>query len=403
MVDSPTDFARETWSLYGVGLFLVVLRYIARIRRFGIKNLQFDDYMMFNGIIWYTIMCVAFNRVMSGGGSNFMTEEETLALTPESIKDRIVGSKWVFVTEHSMLLAIWSMKACMLHLYASITEGLPQRKYVNYVAVYTVASFVGCEIALFTACTPTSQYWAVPPQNGTYLSSSSSPSSLTTNTNPSLPVQCASYQFFEIIQGCLNIPGDIAMLTIGIPILASIRLPTQQKAILLIIFGMGFFIIVAAILTKIYCLVPGLISYVYMNWYFREASVAVYVTNLPTIWPLLREIFPAMQTWGSSKTKVTSNMMSGSKAWGAAGGGSSKVRIGSRDFHMSSMQKGGMRAESQERINGDSDSGENQEGRIEIQRDVTFEMKTETIATGDEEQARNGWKRNDIKTSVRGR
>tara|TARA_R110002060_G_scaffold36860_1_gene47878 strand:+ start:206 stop:439 length:234 start_codon:yes stop_codon:yes gene_type:complete len=77
--------------------------------------------MMFNGIIWYTLMCVAFNRVMSGGGSNYMTEEETAALTPESIKDRILGSKWVFVTEHSMLLAIWSMKACMLHLYASIT------------------------------------------------------------------------------------------------------------------------------------------------------------------------------------------------------------------------------------------------------------------------------------------
>lgn len=66
------------------------------------------------------------------------------------------------------------------------------------------------------------------------------------------------------------------------------------------------------------------------------------------------------------------------------------------------MSKGGMRAESQERINNDTDSGENQDGRIEIQRDVTFEMKTERIATGDEEQARNGWKRNDIKTSVRG-
>ncbi|KAL2064622.1 hypothetical protein VTL71DRAFT_3759 [Oculimacula yallundae] len=377
MTQTATAFARETWSLYGVGLFLVVLRYIARIRRFGIRNLQFDDYMMFNGMVWYTLMCIAFNKVMSGGGSNYMTDEELLSLTPETIIDRVRGSKWVFVTEHSMLLAIWSMKACMLHLYASITEGLPQRKYVTYVAIYTVASLIGCEIALFTACTPTSQYWAVPPENS----------------------QCATYQFFEIIQGCLNIPGDIAMLAIGIPILASIRLPMQQKAILLVIFGMGFFIIVAALLTKVYCLVPGLISYVYMNWYFREASVAVYVTNLPTIWPLLREIFPAMQTWGSSKTKVTSNPMTGSKAWGGTG---SRARINSVDgFHMSSMNKGSMRAESQERIN-DTDSGENQDGRMEIQRDVTFEMKTERVTAADEEQARNGWKMNDIKTSVRG-
>ncbi|CZT51145.1 uncharacterized protein RSE6_12246 [Rhynchosporium secalis] len=379
MAETAEAFARETWTLYGVSCCLVVLRYTARIRRFRIMNLQFDDYMMLNGMIWYTVMCVAFNKVQSGGGSNYMTDDQVLALTPEIIIERIRGSKWVFVTEHSMLLAIWSMKACMLHLYASITQGLPQRRYVNYVAFYTAISFVGCEIALFTACTPIYQYWAVPPANS----------------------QCATYQFFEIIQGSLNIPGDIAMLAIGIPILASIRLPIQQKAILLMIFGMGFFIIISAILTKIYCLVPGLISYIYMNWYFREASVAVYVTNLPTIWPLLREVFPAMQSWGSSKTKVTSNPMTGSKGWGGTGKGR-RARINSVDgFQLSGLNKGGVKAESQERIN-DSDSAECQEGRIKIQKDVTFEVKTERVTPDDEEQGRNGWKTNDIQTSVRG-
>lgn len=77
--------------------------------------------MMLNGVVWYTILCIAFNKVASGGGSNFMTPEEEAALTPEIIKERISGSKWVVVSEHSMLIAIWSMKACMLHLYASIT------------------------------------------------------------------------------------------------------------------------------------------------------------------------------------------------------------------------------------------------------------------------------------------
>lgn len=70
------------------------------------------------------------------------------------------------------------------------------------------------------------------------------------------------------------------------------------------IFGMGVFVIIAAILTKVYCLVPSLISYVYMNWYFREATVSMLVTNLPLVWSLLREIFPAIRSrsGGSKKT-----------------------------------------------------------------------------------------------------
>lgn len=56
---------------------------------------------------------------------------------------------------------------------------------------------------------------------------------------------------------------------------------------------MGAFVITAAILTKVFNLSnvwdPG-----YMLWYTRESSVAVYVGNLPLIWPLLREWFPAL-------------------------------------------------------------------------------------------------------------
>lgn len=81
---------------------------------------------------------------------------------------------------------------------------------------------------------------------------------------------------------------------IGIPPILSARLSLQQKIILGIIFGMGGFVIVAATLRAIYCLVPSLVSYVYMNWYFREASVAIYVTTLPGIWVFLKDMFPVI-------------------------------------------------------------------------------------------------------------
>ena len=106
----------------------------------------------------------------------------------------------------------------------------------------------------------------------------------------------------------MNIPGDIAMLIIAIPLLVSLQLPRRQKAILIFIFGLYGLVIVFAILTKLYCLVPSLVSYNYINWYFREASIAVYATNIPAAWPLKLWMFPGLER---SKSKSQSRPQTG--------------------------------------------------------------------------------------------
>lgn len=98
-----------------------VLASIAQIRRLGIRGLQIDDYLVIFGAAWYTVLCVAFNQMLQGAGSNLMTPEEVEALTPEITRERVLGSKWVFVTEHAMLLTIWSMKIALLLLYTRLT------------------------------------------------------------------------------------------------------------------------------------------------------------------------------------------------------------------------------------------------------------------------------------------
>ena len=95
------------------------------------------------------------------------------------------------------------------------------------------------------------------------------------------------------------------MLMTAVPILLQVNLPTKQKLILIFVFGMGIFVIVAGILTKIYCLVPGLVSYVYMNWYFREATISMLVTSLPLVWSLVREVFPRIDSWVRSTSNKT--------------------------------------------------------------------------------------------------
>jgi hypothetical protein len=158
-----------------------------------------------------------------------------------------------------------------------------------------------------------------------------------------LPDQCSSYQYYEIVQGCLSISADIFMLIVAIPMMVQVRVPLKQKMILVILFGMGIFVIVAAILNKIYCLVPSLISYVYMNWYFREATVAILVTNLPLVWSLLRDVFPALKSWTGGSKRGTDRYKS--QPWTNSKnsrpyGPQSQLRSGDfnmQDFHTASV------------------------------------------------------------------
>jgi hypothetical protein len=120
---------------------------------------------MLFGVVWYTILCVALNEVASGGGSNLLTDEEKKQLTPSTTAERERGSKWVFVSEHAFILCVWACKACMLVIYARITEGLKQRKWINWIAIYVAIGFVATELSLFLICRPLSQYWAVPTDN----------------------------------------------------------------------------------------------------------------------------------------------------------------------------------------------------------------------------------------------
>jgi hypothetical protein len=131
---------------------------------------------------------------------------------------------------------------------------------------------VATEIAFFTACTPFSGYYAMPPPDP----------------------QCTTLQHYAIVQACFNISSDTLMLFIPLPLITRLAVPLKQKCILLIIFSMGTFVIIAAILTKYFNL-SNIWDPSYMMWYTRESSVAVYVSNLPMIWPLILEWIPSLR------------------------------------------------------------------------------------------------------------
>ncbi|KAK5240738.1 hypothetical protein LTR16_010235 [Cryomyces antarcticus] len=120
------NFRTETWTEYAFGIAFIVLRLVARARKLGgVRNWQIDDWIAFQTIFWYTLLIVSLNKVVFGGGSNFMSSDELAALTPETKAERINGSKWVLVSEEAMIMAIWSCKVCMVIIYRRLTYEIP--------------------------------------------------------------------------------------------------------------------------------------------------------------------------------------------------------------------------------------------------------------------------------------
>jgi hypothetical protein len=231
------------------------------------------------------MLIVCLNVISSVGGSNLYEPADFPTFTPEDIQERIKGSKIVIVSEQvrlfplicfrtclidiqAILNVIYTIKACMLFMYTRLTLGLQIQRMVFYLAIYVSIGWCATEIAFFTACRPFVGYWAMPPPNP----------------------QCTTLQHYAIVQACFNISSDSLMLAIPISLLLKLHVPWRQKAVLVLIFSMGIFVILAAILTKVFNL-SNVWDPSYMLWYTREASVAVYVSNLPMIWPIIREWF----------------------------------------------------------------------------------------------------------------
>ncbi|KAE8402972.1 hypothetical protein BDV37DRAFT_272519 [Aspergillus pseudonomiae] len=102
--------------------------------------------------------------------------------------------------------------------------------------------------------------------------------------------QCSTYFNHMIVSAVFNISSDLIMLCIPLPLFIRSRLRLGKKIAVCGVFGLGFIVVLMAVLNRYYSL-STLGSMVFMRWYAAELSTAVYVANLPLMWPLIRVIF----------------------------------------------------------------------------------------------------------------
>ncbi|KAE8353470.1 hypothetical protein BDV28DRAFT_164924 [Aspergillus coremiiformis] len=243
----------ESWTLYVIGKVAIYRRitYLVASRRIAQKSwkkLQIDDYLMMVTLVTFTGVIVCVNETAEHG-SNYIPLDKATALTPEQHEDAIYGSKMTFIMEQFTLASLWLVKACLLSIYNRLTLGLREHLAVKVLAVYVATTFVIIELLLLLVWCgpPVTMYWEVPARDS----------------------QCATYYHHLILTSTFNISSDLMMLCIPIPLIIRSRISLQRKFILCGVFSLGLVV----------------------RWYVAEVSTAVYVANVPLLWPLLREVF----------------------------------------------------------------------------------------------------------------
>lgn len=148
---------------------------------------------------------------------------------------------------------------------------------------YVVISFAVMEILYFGYwCQPFHNYWAVPTPN----------------------VQCNAATNHLILNTTFNLTSDVIMLAVGLPMFLRLNLPWQKKYPLILVFSLGIFVILAAILNKVYSFTQPFGS-LWSFWYVRESSTALLVANLPFVWNFWRRLGGFSSVIGGSKKGTT--------------------------------------------------------------------------------------------------
>lgn len=78
--------------------------------------------------------------IISHTSSNLIDPNDTTELTPENIKERAYGSKWVLVVEQMQIVTIWTIKFCLLIMYNRLTS-VPSRPIVIEVLIGIVLTY----------------------------------------------------------------------------------------------------------------------------------------------------------------------------------------------------------------------------------------------------------------------
>ncbi|RDA91588.1 hypothetical protein CP533_5984 [Ophiocordyceps camponoti-saundersi (nom. inval.)] len=305
---AATDSAPSEGLIYfAIEAILIILRLSMRWRIQTFRRLAIDDFLMAFALILDIIglvascivVFVAHGLANSGYGTperqkpatrlhrlthNFrhsMTDNERASLSPNSseFRLRVEGSKGHLTGWSSFAALLWCLKLCWLFFYKRLGHRVHNMALkVNIGIGFCVVTFVALISVILFGCVPFEKSWQINPDPG------------------------ASSSLQAWVMLVCDVATDLYITLIPIPMIWHVRISKVYKIGLIIMFCGG-------ILTMTFSIIRGVI--ILKNnealtefaavWSDREAFVAVIVTNVPVLVPLIRQTF-----WGISDKSVSS-------------------------------------------------------------------------------------------------
>ncbi|KAI9044866.1 uncharacterized protein KD926_011039 [Aspergillus affinis] len=339
------DFTIEAFTLLGLAIVTIVVRVIARYLTVGLKNFQFDDYLMPVAGIVYSFETAAAYCVgawWQGLANNSMTDHQRMTLDPasEEYRLRVGGSKTQVVGWSLYTTLLWLLKTCMAMFFSRVTyanycTALFPQAYLRYFAMlihqddnraglvnmtirirlaylFIAATYIAVICSILFGCHPISKNWQIYPDPGNYC-------------------QPAVSHIDVYVTVTLNVATDVYLISIPTPMLFKARLPWREKLELLVLFSGGIFVMAAGILRCVLIVTAGANGASQAgSWACRETFVAVIIGNAPMIYPLFRRM-ARRAGWYITDT------------YGYGGGGSQSYQLSEGDGkvindHTSTMQ-----------------------------------------------------------------
>ncbi|KAI3573673.1 hypothetical protein IWW34DRAFT_885649 [Fusarium oxysporum f. sp. albedinis] len=214
-----------------------------------------------------------------------MTDKERAALDPNSREhfNRVWGSKIQVIGWSFYAFILWALKlaSAQMHrvgpgrlwltLISRHRSGLTHLKTRVRAAYMLLAiTYLAVAFKILLSCQPMHKFWQINPDPGTLCKPTNSP----------------AYVLVVVIP---NVLTDAYLLYIPLSLLWGVNISVRRRISLMLLFSGALFIITAGTIRAVVILTLGLEGAVSgSSWACRETFVAIVVTNLPIIQPLLR-------------------------------------------------------------------------------------------------------------------
>ncbi|KAF8461226.1 hypothetical protein BDZ91DRAFT_798208 [Kalaharituber pfeilii] len=306
-------FVIEAFTLLAVAVTCIGLRTYARWAIVGFSSFAVDDYLMLVAGVVYALetgAAYSVGAVFYGLANNGMSDEQRATLEPGSQEWnlRVGGSKLQMVGWSLYTLLLWLLKACMAIFYSRITDGLRDMKIRVRIAFISIgATYIATILSIMFGCVPFKKNWQITPDPGNHC-------------------QPAISHINLYVTVVLNVVTDLYLMSIPLPLLWRANITMKRKALLLVMFSGGAFIIMAGIL-RCALIIADPINGAQQagSWACRETFVSVIIGNIPMIYPMF------LRTVKKVSNSVFSSGLGSSLGKRSANNTNGDLELGDRD------------------------------------------------------------------------